>query len=231
MASTSRPERAGVAAQQQADLASPVEVEVFEALELPLDGPRRFWLGFVFVDDRGLARRARLLADRLVHDHDRELEVHAAPNGNGAQDTARAVLRHGRTESTVWLDWTALGASDADRSAVDGGLALLNTTRTRLTRSLRGGLVLAMPSWAEMACARGAVDLWSGREFALRLRPYPMDQHESTREAAWAHVAEMWREFAPITVLRALREGDIEDPDAVALGALLSEWRKPADDS
>ena len=122
----------------------------------------------MFVDERELAARARQLADELAHGRGRELEVHLARDGAAAELTARAVLRHARTDATVWLDWTALPSSSEDRAAADRGLALLNASRTRLTRALRGGLVIAAPPWAEAACAQGAVDLWSGREFALR---------------------------------------------------------------
>ncbi len=145
-----------------------VDAAVLEALELPLNGPRRFWLGFVFTDDSRLAERARELAEEIVRGRGRTLEVYRAEGAGDVEAIARAVAGREPAEDAVWVDWSAFASRD--RGEIERGLAMLNTGRTRLSRALRGGLVIAAPSWAEEALARGAVDLWSGSEFALRLR-------------------------------------------------------------
>jgi len=191
---------------------SNADIAVLEALELPLNGPRRFWLGFVFVDDRRLAARARELADEVVRGRRRELETHVASDAAMVEAVARTIVRHRRTESPVWVDWSGLASSPEDRSAVDRSLAMLNVARTRMTKALRGGIVIAAPRWAEPALARGAVDLWSGGEFALRLRPDPQTTATAREAAPGAPLrAQLWHRIAPIAVMRSLREEGAEE--------------------
>jgi len=184
-----------------------VDDAVLEALELPLNGPRRFWLGFVFVDERRLAVRARALADELVRGRRLKLDVHTASDAGALDRLAREIVRHEATEEPVWADWSAMGSDKADRAAVEYALTLMNAARTRLTKALHGGLVIVGPSWTEQICAHGAVDLWSGREFALRLRP-AMKRSGTTRDVGVnvRHRLQLWRRLAPTEVMRSLRE-------------------------
>ena len=184
-----------------------VDDAVLEALELPLNGPRRFWLGFVFVDERRLAVRAHALADELVRGRRLKLDVHTASDAGALDRLAREMVRHEATEEPVWADWSAVGSDKADRAAVECALTLMNAARTRLSKALHGGLVIVAPSWSEQICALGAVDLWSGREFALRLRP-TMKRSGTTRDVGVdvGHRLQLWRRFAPTEVMRSLRE-------------------------
>jgi tetratricopeptide (TPR) repeat protein len=210
--------------------------QLLEVLELPLNGPRRFWLGFVFVDDARAAARAAKLTEALVQGRARELERQTASAPPDIAVTARRVLRHTATDSTVWLDWSALGRSADDRRALEDALALLNAGRTKLVKALHGGLVVAAPSWSEELLANGAVDLWSGREFALRLPSLrvrdgavirPHMEPDSPGPDSPEPESLLWRRLAPIAVLRALREsgpdGALEVADALAESAAATE--------
>ncbi|MEA2302483.1 MAG: hypothetical protein QOE44_3018, partial [Solirubrobacteraceae bacterium] len=192
------------------------DAAVVEALELPLNGPKRFWLGFVFVDDyrlgddRPLASTARECAEELASGRRGTLKTYIANEARGVAAIARHVIRHEPTESPVWVDWSDLGGSTESRGAIDEGLMTMNVARTRLIKALRGGLVIVAPIWAEAACAQGAVDLWSGREFVLRLRS---ERGQITAELAadtdpvgLTVDARFWRRIAPIAVMRVLRE-------------------------
>jgi tetratricopeptide (TPR) repeat protein len=202
----------------EADASSIVDAAVLEALELPLNGPRRFWLGFVFADDRRLAVRARELADEVVRGRGRTLEAHVADELNDVEPIARAVAGHDRTESSVWVDWST---TVSDRDAVERGLAMLNTGRTRLSNALHGGLVIVLPAWAEAALAQGAVDLWSGGEFALRLGREHAPGAVTPADLARAPGSpQLWRRLAPTAVLRALREEGTEVAGIRAEGLL-----------
>jgi hypothetical protein len=204
---------------------------ILEVLELPLNGPRRFWLGFVFVDDARAASRASQLVDELVRGRARTLEKHVATAAPGIAMTARTALRHAPTDSTVWVDWSALRNAAQDRRAIEDAFTLLNAGRTRLVKALHGGLVIAAPSWSEELLANGAVDLWSGREFALRLPSVSAGDGAAIRLRIEPESPDpdslLWRRLAPIAVMRALREsgpdGALEVAEALAESA-------PADD-
>jgi tetratricopeptide (TPR) repeat protein len=190
---------------------------VLEALEPPLNGPRRFWLGFLFVDDPWLASRARGIADEVVRRRGRVLDAHGARGGEAVLALAREVARRECTESPVWLDWSGVPSSAVDRRSVDDALTVMNAARTRLIAALRGGLVVVSPSWAEQACVRRAADLWFGREFALRLRPETAQAPGASEDRADARAqVELWRRIAPIAVMRALREDDAAAGQRVA---------------
>lgn len=203
-----------------------VDAAVLEALELPLNGPRRFWLGFVFTDDPALAERARDLAAEIVRGRGRALELYRAAGADEVAPIARAVASRDPGESAVWVDWSAV--SHRDRGEIERGLTMLNTGRSRLSRALRGGLVIAAPTWAEGALATGAVDLWSGSEFALRLR-----RERAADETAAAELVrepgrpQLWLRLAPTQVVRALRQEGAEV--AAALAGEAAERSGPGD--
>jgi len=158
----------------------PSDVAVLEALELPLNGPRQFWLGFVFAADRRLAARAHELTGELVAGRGRTLETFAATGAGDVERSARAIVEHERTESPVWVDWSRLGASVPEREAVDRALTMLNVGRTRLIKALGG-----WPRHRRTAVGRGEPRPGRGRPVVRkRVRAAPAARAGEHRRSA-----------------------------------------------
>jgi hypothetical protein len=131
--------------------------------------PERSFLGLIFTDDEIEARAALLQAKELAAGHRRQLVEY---NGKTAESIAadlELMLRRERTNDIAWIDWSQLHQT-RDKEAVDVALGALNAGRSRVLATF-GGVILVLPIGFEPRVSYMAVDLWSVRNFAMRIPP------------------------------------------------------------
>ncbi len=111
------------------------------------------------------------LAAELAEGHRRQFLALSARDARSIASTASLVLNHGKTRQVVWIDWSSPDDKAASQ-AMAWALGALNAGRSRILDSF-GGVILVLPLTFESRVADGAVDLWSVRTFAMRVRQQP----------------------------------------------------------
>lgn len=197
---------------------SATRVALLEALELPLNMPGHFWLGFVFTESYAIAAEVTSTVEELARGRGRGFRAVAASSAQEVAGSVEAVLSRTETDVVEVLDWSRLRPFETEEEA-SRGLAAMTEGRDRLARTLRGGLLALMPQWLEPHC-HAAVDLWSIREFVLRLAPEFSASEHAVRHEPPIEGLGLWRRLAPIPVMRALREQGVAGARATAADLL-----------